>query len=206
MDIDSNNNSFEQPHFFRLPKELRLAIYEYALDSNDFTRLGTYAVNQRNLAEWPQQPGFVRACSTFRDEALPMYFAQNRFRVALQSQTGTAMTKDWLKSNASSCKWAFNDLRHVTVIVGAGVYERPEEFVLDLHLRKVVSSRIQLPQQSVMFGANIWGHPAYHYLHYQLGRMPDRRSEDFDIGACLQPLVQTLFREFTIGDDGGFML
>lgn len=196
----------DQSPFFNLPKELRLSVYEYALDSPNHTKLGTYAVNNHHLADWPIQPGLVRTCSLLREEALPIYFSQTHFHIALQSLTGMQQALAWIKTNSKSCSLAFNHLRHVKFIVGSGQNGRPEEFILDLDRRDIVSCRTQLPQRTLMFGENICGHPGFYYLTYQLARMPDRRSEGFDMGVWLEPVVQFLYREFTVEDAGGFML
>ena len=195
-----------QSLLFSLPQELRLAIYEYALESPDHTKIGTYAVNNRHLADWPIQTGLVRTCSLLREEALPLYFSRTNFHVTLQSQSGMQQALAWIKTNSQSCPWAFNHLRHIKFIVGSGVYGRPEEFVLDLELRDIVSCRTQSPQRTLMFGENICGHPGFYYLTYQLARLPDRRSEGFDLGAWLETVVQFLYGEFTVGDACGFML
>ena len=190
-----------------LPKELRLTIYEYALDSPDHTKIGTYAVGNRHLADWPIQPGLIRTCSLLREEALPIYFSQTHFHVAMQSHSGTLQALAWVRTNSELCPWAFNHLRHVKFIVGSGQYERPEEFILDLERRDIVSCRTQLPQRTLIFGENICGHPGFHFLTYQLARMPDRRSERFDMGTWLEPVMQFLYREFTFEDAGfAFML
>lgn len=199
-------SSLDQSPLFRLPKELRLAIYEYALEPTTHVMIGTRAVNHRNLADWPTQPGLVRSCFLLREEALSIYFAQTHFHIALQSHNGLKMTRDWIRTNSQSCPQAFNHVRHLKFIVGAGVYDRPEEFVVDLQRREIVSTRTQMPQRTLMFGENIHGHPAFYYLKYQLTRMPNRRTADLDVAKWLEPLMTTLFMEFTLEDAGGFML
>ena len=116
------------------------------------------------------------------------------------------MALAWIRTLSQSCPWAFNHLRHLKFIVGLGVRVRPEEFVLDLEQREIVSCRTQLPQRTLMFGENICGHPGFRYLRYELARMPDRRGEEFDMAEWLEPIMQTLYREFTLEDAGGFML
>ena len=200
--MDSQNQS----PLLTLPTELRLAIYEYALESTTYTLIGTHAVNRKNLADWPIQPGIVRANSLLREEALPVYFSQTHFHIALQSHNGMKMAIAWIKSNTHSNLRAFNHLRHLKFVVGAGIYDRPEEFVVDLELREITSCRTQMPQRTLMFGEGICGHPANHFLRYQLARMPNRRSEGFDVAEWLAPLIRTMFVEFTLEDADGFLL
>ncbi len=199
-------SSHDQSPLFRLPQELRLTIYEYALEPTGHTIIGTHAVNNRNLAEWPIQPGLVRTCSALREEALPLYFSQHHFHVALQSNKGMNMASAWLRMNAQSCLWAFNHLRHLKLIVGSGVRDRPEEFVLDLEQRELVSCRAQLPQETLAWGEGITGYLGMRYLKLELGRMPDRREEGVNLAMWLEPVMQKLFRDFTLEDAGGFML
>ena len=63
-----------------------------------------------------------------------------------------------------------------------------------------------MPQRTLMFGEGICGHPANHFLKYKLARMADRRSERFDMAEWLEPVVRTMFVEFTLEDADGFML
>jgi hypothetical protein len=196
----------DQSSLLKLPKELRLAIYEYALETTTYTLIGTHAVNQKNLADWPIHPGIVRASSLLREEALSIYFSQTHFHIALQSHNGMKMALAWINTNSLSCPRAFNHLRHIKFVVGAGIYDRPEEFVIDLQLRQITSSRTQMPQRTLMFGEGICGHPANHFLKYKLAGMPDRRSERFDMAEWLEPVVRTMFVEFTLEDADGFML
>lgn len=199
-------SSQDQSPFFSLPKELRLHIYQYALESTTYTLIGTHAVNTRNLADWPIQPGIVRTCSSTREEALAIYFAQTPFHLALQSHNGLQMTLTWTNRNSQSCPWAFNHLRHIKFVIGAGIYDRPEEFVVDLELREIVSCRTQMPQRTVMFGEGICAHPASHFLRYHLARLADRRAEGFELRGWLEPVVRMLFTEFTLDHADGFML
>jgi hypothetical protein len=141
-----------------------------------------------------------------RDEALPIYFSQHHFNVALQSYTGMDMALSWIRTLSQSCLLAFNHLRHLKFIVGLGVRDRPEEFVLDLERREIVSCRTQLPQRTLMLGENICGHPGFRYLRYELARMPDRRGEGFDLARGLEPIMLSLFREFTLEDAYAVML
>lgn len=141
-----------------------------------------------------------------RDEALPIYFSQHHFHIALQSYTGMDMALSWIRILSQSCPWAFNHLRHLKFIVGLGVRDRPEEFVLDLEEREIVSCRTQLPQRTLMLSDNTCGHPGFRYLRYELARMPDRHGEGFDVTRWLELIMQTLFREFTLEDAYAVML
>ena len=143
--MDVEYNSHEQPPFFRLPKELRLAIYDYVLNSLEPILIGTYAIKDKHVADWPLQPGLIRSCSLFRHEALSIYFSTTHFVLNLQSTRGLQMVLNWIRTNSRSCSGALTQLRHVTIIAGSGLYERPEEWVLDLHLRDVVSTRVRIP-------------------------------------------------------------
>ena len=78
--------------------------------------------------------------------------------------------------------------------------------MLDLEHRELVSCRTQLPQRTLMHDDNTSGHPGFRYLRSQLARMPDRRSEGFDVAKWLEPIMQMLFREYTLEDAYAVML
>ncbi len=128
----------------RLPLELREAIYDLTFGFNTPICIGTYSASPTGTRSWPPQPPLARTCTLIRREALSVYYATMSFVLSLQDRKGMEIVLDWLQMTEQS---AMTMLRHVSVVVGSGLLERPRVIRLDLRSRKVEGVSRQQPSQ-----------------------------------------------------------
>jgi hypothetical protein len=81
--IGSYNNILNWPVFvplLRLPPEIRLTIYEYALQGDE----GEYEINE---AAGIPEPPLLKTCKTIRDEAISTFYSLNTLDIVIQSNS-----------------------------------------------------------------------------------------------------------------------
>ena len=166
---------------FRLPKELRLTIYEFTLHQH---HTGSIHIGYGDLQ--PIQPSLIRACSILRREALPVYFATCDFILNLHNTRGCEKSMKWARVHAHNSQNAFNHLRHITLLAGSLMKVQSANYVVDLHLRQIVSTWYQKPCRT--------GSLPLQLLETQLREVPDRCEVGFDMCEQLRVLIEVLFR------------
>ena len=106
-------HSQQQSRLLRLPVELQLAIFEYAIIESEplLLNCGCDSSYGGNYQEWhadeerwtsrekhpPQQPGLTGTCAAVRSVTLPMFYQQNAFRAHYCFEADLDMAVAWLK-------------------------------------------------------------------------------------------------------------
>lgn len=93
---DITPSQLESP-LFRLPAELRNAIYEMALTATSVLELEPW----RTRATAPTQPPLTRTCRAIRAEALPIFYSSNDFLAAICDVEDEKRLQHWLAAMGS---------------------------------------------------------------------------------------------------------
>ena len=186
-----------QSRLLTLPKELRLTIYEYALSDLDFTEIGKCSVNSEpQNPSWTAQPGFLRACSLLRREALPIYHEATHFTLGICSGIGLRVVLEWIHRCSRTCPSAFQKLQYVSIMTGP---REPRHYILNFARNKLVAVISQDMSSGRLFSFSPvdsadWSRTPVDEVTTWLQRMPERESPDFDVAKTLRVVIEILVK------------
>lgn len=188
----------------QLPKELRLMIYDYALPSGRLARIevGNRNYNEKDLTEWPQQPGICRTCQLLRSETLEMYYSNCSILLNVQQPDGLAMALSWLECVSAE---ALNKICSAYVTAGSGSVEPSKSYRIDLHRPALISATrphaaaylYRLEKHRLRMSD--WSPLATDEVKARLVEMPGSGSPDFSVAATLRVVIEVVkdFRQNT---------
>lgn len=194
------DNYQPQSLLLQLPKELRLMIYDYALPSGRLARIevGNRNYNEKDLAEWPQQPGICRACRLLRSETLEMYYSRCSIGLNIQQPDGMAMALRWLDCLSAE---TLNKIRSAYATAGLGSVEPSKSYKVDLQRPALISATrphaaaYLYRQQKHRLRMSDWSPLATDELKARLVEMPGSGSPEFSVAATLRAVVEVV-KEF----------
>lgn len=184
----------ETSSFFRLPKEIRLNIYEliYKQRHGKEVKIGNADFNDKGLSRWPQQPSICRICRLTRAETLGMYYSSTVFVFNVQRPSGEEMVLTWLNRMAASSLNALNHMKFASVITGLGHSEPPKEYMVDISQSLfLMATRPCAPAYLYKFRSNmrLWSHLATGALKKRLRELPNKEASEFDAAQNLREII-----------------
>lgn len=186
--VRSNESSL----LLALPKELRMAVFQYSLTSSTPVTIGQRAVSLRDLTDRPSYPGLTRASLLLRRESLPIYFAVTHFILNIQRTQCEEIVLDWIQRSSKAYPEAFKHIQHISVIAGSGIRQPPRQYEFYLQQNKLVSTIDRPILQPYTLPANRWSPPLWEELRQQLLSMPKKGEPDFDVAENLRSIIDIL--------------
>lgn len=186
----------QQSPLLRLPKELRLAIYDHLFTRTKYIPIGNRDINDKNLAEWPVQPGVCRACRQLRAETLGIHYETAQFCLNIQRPAGEARVLEWIGRLEYSCPEAFSKLRTIYVVAGLGYWEPPKEYRINF-TQPITISATRSCAAAYLYcrrGSNIraWTPLISRGSKKRLKAIPGRDSHRFSMAENLREVVAVL--------------
>lgn len=201
-----------QSRLLSLPKELRLAIYEYVLADAELCEVSEHVKSSVVVTTLSTQQGWLRACSLLRREALPLYYKATTFLLDITSKDGEQTVFDWIRRCSESCLLAFNNMQYVFILTEPRDRGQPNTYVLDVQQSKLVAvkrhmtiRRFQVFRRQLESGAATrpWlGEKAVHMqdgspwaeVETWLQRLPASKSPKFDVAKTLRVVIEILVK------------
>ena len=178
---------------FTLPKELRLAIYEYVF-AETTVHLGQRAARGSDSADLGVWPCITQTCSLIRNESLPTYFATAHFVLNIQRSQCEEIVLEWIKLCCERYHSDFQNIRHVAVTAGTGIRRPPIQYEFLVPQNKLLSSTTSIPAYPYTLPPCQWSPPPWRELNDRLHGMPRKGHDGFDPGENLRGIIDVLAR------------
>lgn len=182
--MNSKGSPRERLSFLQLPKELRLLIYELALQHHKQIKIGSRDYNDERLSPWPLQPGICRACKLTRAESLQLHYSTVSLWLNIQRPSGELMVLTWLDRMSATSPDALRAIVNVKLVTGLGAFEPPKEYMIDMQ-RNSLWRALRPCAISYMYRRHShprnWTALVCGALKRRLRQLPDGTSPGFDL-------------------------